>query len=569
MSPATARLLCAVLLLACWPSSHAHAEVRAWLDRDRIALGETATLNVESTTADVGAPDWSALEQDFRLSGHTSSRQVEMINGRSQARVLFAVAVEPRRQGRLTVPALQIGGERTTPLTLTVGPRDAVPARAGAPAFVESEVDVDHAYVQQTVGYTLRLYYATPLVSGELEQPAPEGAALQRIGNDVQFNRDIDGRRYTVVERRFVLVPERSGTLEIPGARFSGRGTGSFFDDLFRDGARQLRADGAPRSIEVRPVPDGAPQPWLPLRDLQLKYLSTPQQARAGEAVEIVVEARADGASGSQLPPLELSVDGPAQVFPEPAEFEERFEQGRPQVRMVRRFSVVPSAAGTLQVRGVRQAWWSVGADAAQMASLPDMRIDVVGGAGAPGPADAAAGGEAAGAGAGMEPRIADGASGGLRIPGIQGLVQPWALGTVVFALLWLLTLGWALHRRSPAAAGPPPLARRQTPTIAGADDERVRMRALRDALQTGDLHDVAEALCGLDSPPADGLDRLAERLADPAQRDAIERLQRARWADGDAPAARDAVRSAFRDGPRWQAADTGAPPPLPPLYPR
>ncbi|MCD9033347.1 BatD family protein, partial [Luteimonas sp. Y-2-2-4F] len=507
-------LLCCIALL--WPAAGAQAQARAWLDRDRIALGETATLNVESEEAGAAAPDWSPLERDFRLSAHTSTRQVEVVNGRARARTLYAVALEPRRAGQLSVPALAVGGATTAPLTLSVGPPDRAPARAGEPAFIESDLDVSHGYVQQAIGYTLRLHYATPLISGELEQPAPEGASLQRIGSDVQYNRELGGRRYTVVERRFMLVPDRSGTLTIPGARFTGRGTGSFFDEIFGDGSRLLSAQSAPRTLEIRPMPDAAAQPWLPLRALELKYLSAPQRARAGEAVEIVVEARADGASGSQLPPLELQVAGGAQVFPEPPEIEERFEEGRPQVRATRRFSVVPAQAGTLDVRGPRQAWWDVRADAAREAALPDLRIEVAAGAAPPPPAPADAA---------VAPRGEDD-QGWIRVPGVQDPVRPWALATVVFALLWLVTLAWGLYRR-PAAARAPRAAPRRAGASAG-DGERARLRALRLALDTGGLGEVAAALCGLPEPPAADLDALHARLAAPAQAAAVEQLQRA-----------------------------------------
>ena len=116
--------------------------------------------------------------------------------------------------------------------------------------FIEAEADTRAPWVQQSVGYTLRLYYATPLVSGQLDQPTPEGAAVQRVGSDLQYSREIGGRRYTVVERRFVIVPERSGALTIPAARFEGTGVGGFFDDLFgefmggRGGRRGRRSDG-------------------------------------------------------------------------------------------------------------------------------------------------------------------------------------------------------------------------------------------------------------------------------------------------------------------------------------
>src|SRR5690606_41762891 len=99
-------------------------------------------------------------------------------------------------EGRGTGPALQGGGETTARLPLTVAPASTAPARAGQPVFIESETDTQSPWVQQSIGYTLRLYYATPLVSGQLDQPTPDGAALQRVGSDLQYSREIGGRRY-------------------------------------------------------------------------------------------------------------------------------------------------------------------------------------------------------------------------------------------------------------------------------------------------------------------------------------------------------------------------------------
>jgi hypothetical protein len=80
-------------LLACAWS--AQAETRAWLDRDRIAAGETATLNIETDQATLDSPDYSPLTAEFDVSGNSSSRQFEMVNGTSSTRVLFAVALRP------------------------------------------------------------------------------------------------------------------------------------------------------------------------------------------------------------------------------------------------------------------------------------------------------------------------------------------------------------------------------------------------------------------------------------------------------------------------------------------
>lgn len=555
------RLRRCAFLLGAWLllsmiSQGASAQTRAWLDRDNIAAGETVTLNIETTSAVSVSPDYTPLQRDFFLTGHTSRREYELVNGRSRTRTLYAVALQPRREGLITIPPLSVGGERTQLLSLQVAARSAqVPARAGADVFIESEADDEAPYVQQAVGWVVRLYSAAPLVSGQLDQTAPEGASLQRVGDDAQFVREIAGRRYSVVERRFLLIPERSGALTVPGATFEGRGTGGFFDDLFGNRGSELRAQAAPRFLQVRPAPADAPQPWLPLHDLQLRYQSTPQELRTGSAATLTVEAVADGATAAQMPELQLpAIDG-VQVFPDPVQADERFVDGRPRVKLTRRFSLVPSRAGHAQLSGMRLQWWDVRAGATRTASLPALSWPVAGGDAASTSQDAAsapaapASATSTAAGTGAAPWGA-----------VQGANRNWILATLLFAALWLFTLVWGLHRRAPAGAAAP----------ADAMPAAIHSQAdLKRALNHADFGDLAQTLCAMARPPAQGIDELLTRLADPRQRQAVEAMERARWGGGDGAAARSLLRSAFAPGPHWRIAEPPSPSPLPPLYPQ
>jgi hypothetical protein len=407
--------------------------------------------------------------------------------------------------------------------------------------------------VQQAVGYVVRLYSAAPLVSGQLDQDPPDGATMQRVGDDLQYTREIGGRRYTVVERRFLLIPEHSGALEIPGARFRGQAVGGFFDDLFGDGRQDLRTNGAPRVLSVRPPPANAPQPWLPLRSLALRYLSTPQNARAGEAATVTIEASADGASAAQMPELSLPTPSGAQVFADPVQASDNFDGGRPQVRIARRFSIVPSRAGTLRIHGPRIAWWDVRAGVARVATLPDLVLQVAPGANRFGVSNASS------ANANAVTAASGDAPDWVRVPFVQGPVRAWALATVAFALLWLATLWWGLHRAPHATAS--------VETKSPGNPHSPAKPALAQALAKGDPEAISSALCA--AANAGDLDGVRDRLDDPAQRAAVDALQGARWGDGDIASALAALRSAFRRGPRWKTAEGKAKELLPPLYPK
>ncbi|MFT3755019.1 MAG: protein BatD [Pseudoxanthomonas sp.] len=450
------------------------------------------------------------------------------------------------------------------PFSPALAAQDHAPADNAAAVLLDTEVDDANPYVQQNVGVTVRLYYATALASGQLDLDAPAGASLQKVGDDVQSVRERDGRRYNVFERRYLLVPERSGPLTLPAPRFAGRGIGNWIDDLMSGGGRELQATGTPRSLQVRPQPANAPQPWLPLRDLRLRYVSAPQQARAGEAMTLTVELIAEGASRSQLPDLPLPSAPGAQVFAEPAQYDETFRDGVPQVRMLRKYSLVADGSGSLRIDGIGLAWWDVRAGAARRASLSELVVQVAPGVGSfsgrqlqgmqsqgtqlqgASPADAS-----------VQAMQADA---GMHIP-----AHTWAWLAAVFAVLWLVTLVWALRRQPVAAvdAGGLPAQRRAVLPSHSLPD-------LRKALDTGTLDEIGETLCAMTAPPVADLDALAARLADADQRDAVEAMRRARWADGDGPAARAVLRAAFRNGPVWREANTGVrrEAMLPPLYP-
>ena len=544
-------------MLLAWLPSAALAQTRAWLEPASITVGEPVTLQVET---DQGSPDYAPLNADFVLGAQGSNRQVQWSNGSMQQRSVYSVTLTPRRSGTLLVPSLQVGSQRTEPLQLQVGTGTVATAQSNAAAFVETEVDAQQPYVQQSVGVVVRLYFASQLASGELVLDTPQGASLQRVGEDRTDVRQINGRRYNVVERRFLLIPERSGPLRLPGARFNGRTAGGFFDDFFGAGGDgRMNAVSPERTLQVRAQPAQAPQPWLPLHGLQLRYTTAPDSARAGEAATVVVEAVANGATRAQFTDLPVPDLGDAgQVFAEPAQHEETFTGSTPRLKITRRYSIVPRQAGTLVVPGPKVSWWNVDSGSAQQATLPDLTLTVAAGRGGP-PAAQALDTQAALPGEDVQPA----APTAVPLGAADARPWPWIAAAAGLALLWLLTLawGWRRGRRTSSALSPTPLQSAAGTPPSGSVAE------LRRALDGEGFDQVQAQLCAMAG--VERLEQVIARLADPAQRQVLLDLQAARWGgQGEASALRARLRECFRDGPHWstpaQAADTG----LAPLYP-
>jgi hypothetical protein len=555
-------LLCALCAFAfAMPAS---AQTRAWLDRDRIALDDTVTLNMEVDMRSTSAmPDLAAVTRDFRIVDQRVEQKMAMVNGDISLKIMVQMVLSPLHEGVIEIPSLWAGNSATAPLRLTVLPPlnpvvvdEPPPAAAtnGRPVFIEARIDSTTPYVQQNVGYTVRLFYETGvLIDGRLDQEPPAGASLQKIGDDLQRTASLGGRDYNVVERHYLLIPEHSGSMTLPPPHFIGRGMGLF--DVDR---QDLNIFGAPNALQVKPIPAIAPQPWLPLRALRMRYVETPQSLRVGKSAAVTVEVVAEGGATAQMPVLMVKANNGAQVFPDPAQMDDRFVRDRPQATIVRRFSILPTREGPLRIVAPRIEWWDAQAGVARTASLPDLILRVAPGAmgttTAPVAADTGTNvnGDAAG---GWRAWIPDGS---------------WRWAGLALAFLWLaaLALGWRLWslRARVAPIATPPGGQRPAAPSPGDDGPEALMRALT----RGDLGAIVKALCNAAAPAVADLDAVRARLADPAQRAAVDALQRARWGDGDNASTLAVLRAAFATGPRWRtsAARTDAVL-LPPLYPQ
>src|SRR5579863_2840668 len=169
----TYRFAAFVAFIALFISTGAQAaQVRVWLDRASMQLGETVTLNIEvSDDASAAQPDFNALQQDFKLLGTQSSTSMNIINGQATSKQLWAVGLEPKRAGTFTIPALSVAGTQTQALSLVVQPGGTSTGKAGDDVFLDVDTQPLSPYVQQQVRVTVKLFYALNLTDGNLEDP--------------------------------------------------------------------------------------------------------------------------------------------------------------------------------------------------------------------------------------------------------------------------------------------------------------------------------------------------------------------------------------------------------------
>ncbi|MCC7255048.1 MAG: protein BatD [Dokdonella sp.] len=572
-SPLMRSFVCMVMLG--WMSiAFAADTARAWLDRSSMRLGETVTLNVETTDSSASAPDFSALGKDFEVGGTQSSQQVNIVNGARSAKMLWAVALQPRHQGRITIAPFAVGSASTAALTLDVGAAPP-PAQAGGDVFFEVDAQPRNPWVQQQVRYTVKLYYAVDLTGGNIDPPKADGLSVQHLGQDKQYVANVGGKRYQVVEQHYALTPERSGTIELPALLFRGTALDLRDPNSFFNRGRQISARSEAITLDVRGQPADWPadKPWLPAASLILQDESDlPATVHVGDAITRTIRMQAQGLGYAQLPELQLPAITTADVYPDKSDTRTRDDGTWLFGERVRKFAIVPRTAGSLTVPGISVSWWNTQTDRIETAQLPERTIEVL-----PAVAGSVAAVSTPPSAAGTSPTAAPGVA-----PAPQATpanpfaplltdsqARFWRLVAWVMFAIWLVTvLGWGLHVRHARAMRPEPVS----DAAANARASTHRAAFLR-ACSLGELAAAERALVAWsrsERSQVRNLGELAQLLGDARQRDALMHLQRVRYAGACAEGLGAQLQQAFRGGLAWPPAELqkASDMPLPALYP-
>jgi hypothetical protein len=588
------RTVAPLLLILLLGSQPVWAEVRATLNRSTIQAGDTVTLVIEASGRDPGGqPDLSVLERDFEILGTSTSQQIQFINGKRSSRRQWEIQLAPLHDGDIEVPAVPVGSEHTSPLSLRVTdqPSPGAAAAAGEPVFLKAIIEPGDAniHVQQQFNYTLQLYFREPLLNGGFEGPVIDKALVEQLGEDVRYSTRVNGIEYQVIERRYAVFPEESGELVIPevvfdghlrsgsGRRLSVPGINSMLDDFmsgtpFGGSGKRIRVRSEPVSVQVKPRPsDYSGSTWLPATQLSLRdsWTDEPPEFRVGEPVTRTLTLEATGLEGSQLPALVLPDTKGMRLYPEQPVQENRSDGKWVYGSSSQSLAYVPTTSGKLNIPEVRVDWWDTSRQQQRTAVLPAWEVNVLPGATpvsqppppVPLPPPAAERTEPAAA-MSQESRWQD------------MLRQNWHWITGIMLLAIVITgLAWlaSRSRRRPAT----PVSPADTRTTAATTDRQPRsavLPVLQQACSGNDPQAAARALLKLaatewpEDPPRN-LAELGRRL--PAGVEALRTLEQVLYAPGDTAWRGEELWQQFKNGlPEEHADRTATESGLAPLYP-
>lgn len=371
------------LTLVCSIKTNAQ-DLEVSVDRAELARGETLTYTIRIYEQRQGMQlDLTPLTEDFDVLGTRTSSQVRSINGQVESWTDYIVTLFPLTEGELTIPPIEINNLQTEPILISVvneGPRS---NQDNDELFLEIEVNKEALYVQEQLLFTVKLYYTiNGIRNPQFTELEMEDTVIQLIGSPNQYEQIIEGVRYGVYEKRYVIFPQRSGPLEIPDILFRGEVTDGSSNFVFRNlNTRRVTAfiEGITISVNERPVAAQEFDNWLPVTNLSIseEWSTDLENLSVGDSITRTITLTADGLDGAVLPPFSPETLDGINVYQDPASIERTYVDGSIVGTRVESSTLVPVIAGTIEIPEIVIPWWDVSGDELKEAVITAKTIQV------------------------------------------------------------------------------------------------------------------------------------------------------------------------------------------------
>jgi hypothetical protein len=406
-----------MLVLSLLPNTN-EADVQAFLNQDTAYIDDSVTFTIETNGKTNDNPDLSPLKKDFNILNTSNRSHMSNINGKTAFKKSWVVQLQPLHQGKITIPAITLGNEKTLELTLTVNDAPLeVAAATKEHVFVEASVALKNdkpPYVQQQISYTVKLFYDEQLLEYEIYPPTLENAVIEQLQQKEKYRLSRNGKNYRVIERNYVISAEKSGKLTIPPTIVKGNiraekkpkqpqqhqqnhffqndpffndpfGSGIFSGSIFGERGKAITLRSKPIEIEVQPLPTAFKgDNWLPAEAVVLNDSWQKKRPifRVGEPVTRTLIIEAKGLASSQIPKLVLPQIDTIRAYPD-QEDNKNYTDGATLIGVnTQTISYIPNQEGTLQLPEITLDWWNIDTKQQETARLPAITITIEAGAG-------------------------------------------------------------------------------------------------------------------------------------------------------------------------------------------
>lgn len=379
---ATSWLVAALLTVF---STLSYSAVIATVSQTQVAKGEIILLKITSDQkADSSDIDFSVLQENFYTGTPSFGSSYQNINGQSSVRSEWSLSLAPLRAGILTIPSFSLNGENTKAIdiTATIDPSAPQPDEL---VDISSSLEKPSLYLGEVTLLNTKLTIKTDI--RQLRDPAitppssSDPLTLEPIGEAKQYRTVINGIEATVVEQSYRVSATAAGHYSISTPKFSAlvvdRGNG-------RSNARlvPIAHQSSPLDIEIMEKPAHVSGEWIPASQLTLRQQwfdengeligdSTRVNTTVGAPITREITLSVQGTNLANLPNIAPDYPETVRLYSEPV----KTEQTEDQITMTLKQVIIPKSEGEIVLPELSLNWWNTKVGEQNTAQLDGLKL--------------------------------------------------------------------------------------------------------------------------------------------------------------------------------------------------
>ncbi|MFI4962314.1 MAG: BatD family protein [Legionellales bacterium] len=414
----------------------AQAQVQVQVEPSHITRGQHFQLTLtQSNIQDSDLPDLTVLSQDFSILGTEQRVNYSVINGQAQSSSQWLVTLQAKKSGILTIPAITVGSNQSSPVTINVS--EATPNQdlqtnptPNEEVTLTAKADNKKPYINQQIIYSVQLFNRKRLLDADYQAPEVDNALIIPMGDVKRYQTTLNNMEYVVEEQHYAIFPQKSGTVTIVSPVFSAL--------IYGLNPEPVKVQDKPTTLKVQPIPkDYKGANWLPAKQITLSehYENTNQTINQGSTLIRTIRLEGIGLPAQLLPQLQIT-DGKAfNVYLEKGKEHNRFLQGDLVGSLETKVTYLFKESGKVMIPELKISWFNTTTGKEVITTLPPRSMELTPVAAAPlqtNPVHAT-----------ENKSIAD------THPIITAPSSNWAWAmALLFALAWITTLGlWFWQR--------------------------------------------------------------------------------------------------------------------------
>ena len=378
-------LLSFILLLSGIQSVFA-TEIKTSIDRNPVNINESFQITFTATESPDDTPVFSVLEKNFEILNQSQSSNSSWVNGKSSKSIQWVLNVMAKQTGKLLVPPVPFGNDVSQPVSIVVSEGATVNQQHNEDLFLEVEATPETVFVQSQVLYTLRVYSRVRISQASLNEPKVADALIEKLEEDKNYNTQLNGVDYVVIERKYAIFPQKSGVITIAPLVLTANvasNTRQRFNSFFSQQVTQTkRVMSKAVTLNVKAAPaEFTGKRWLPAEHLYLeeKWSGDTGNMVLGEPLTRTLTLLAKGATVAQLPEMQgaSAVSGLKTYPDQPLLKEKKQADGLISLRE-EKIAYIASRAGSVTLPAVEIPWFNTQTQAMEVARIPARTVTVI-----------------------------------------------------------------------------------------------------------------------------------------------------------------------------------------------